>query len=184
MLIALTIFGLLMAAVTRQLMESVTVTLQTSRMLEYSRNGRTLVGRLGSDLRTSQRMVMYSDFTSRSSTISAGNYGDYLVLHHVNSSGTITRTIGYYAVANGSTGTYILYRHDSADGHSTAGNLPATGTQGTHLKIVGTFKVPSGTKLFRNWSNRGISLRGQFGTATGASTSALNYIQCTLTTRS
>lgn len=184
MMIALTIFGLVMTAVTRQMIESVSITLKTSRMLEYSRNGRNLMARLGSDLRTAQTTILYSEFNSRSTAITAGNYGNYLVLHQVNSSGAITRTVGYYAVANGSTGTFILYRHDSAAGHSTAGVLPVTGTSGSHPVVVGTFKVPSGTKLFRNWSDRGISIRGQYGTTTGASTDALNYIQCTLTTRS
>jgi len=184
MMIALTIFGLVMTAVTRQMIESVSITLKTSRMLEYSRNGRNLVARLGSDLRSAQTTVVYSEFNSRSTAITPGNYGNYLVLHQMNTSGTITRTIGYYAIANGNSGTCILYRHDSAAGDSSAGALPATGTSGTHLVLVGTFKVPTGTKLFRNWSDRGISIRGQYGTATGASTDALNYIQCTLTTRS
>lgn len=184
MMIALVIFGLVMTAVTRQMIESVSITLKTSRMLEYSRNGRVLIARLGSDLRSAQTTILYPEFDSRSAAVTAGNYGNYLVLHQVNTSGTITRTIGYYAVANGSSGTYILYRHDSAAGHSTAGALPGTNTSGTHPVVVGTFKVPTGTKLFRNWSERGISLRGQYGTATGASTDSLNYIQCTLTTRS
>jgi len=181
-LVALTIFGLVMTVVTRQLIESASVTLKTSRLLEYSRSGRNLIGYLGNDMRSAQTMTLYSEFNSRSTTMSAGSYGNYLVLHQVNASGTITRTVGYYAVANGS--SYILYRHDSADGVITAGTLPAAGTQGTHRVLVGTFKVPSGTKLFRNWSDRGVSIRGQYGTATGAATSALNYIQCTLTTRS
>lgn len=184
MLIALTIFGLVMTAVTRQLIESASVTLKTSRLLEYSRNGRNLVSRLGNDLRSAQTMTLYSEFNSRSTAITPGGYGNYLVLHQVNTSGTITRTIGYYAVASGSSGTYTLYRHDSAEGASTAGSLPNTSAQGSHPIMVGTFKVPSGTKLFRNWSDRGVSIRGQYGTTTGASTSVLNYIQCTLTTRS
>jgi hypothetical protein len=50
--------------------------------------------------------------------------------------------------------------------------------------LIGTFKLPANTKLFRNWNGVGVSIRGQYGTATGASTNVLNYIQCTLTTRS
>lgn len=180
-MVALTIFGLVMTAVTRQLVESASITLKTSRLLEYSRAGRNFIGRLGIDLRSAQSMTLYTSFTDRTVAGATGT-GNYLVLHELNAAGTITRTTGYYAVANGS--SYKLYIHDSNTGSVAAGSLPATTTSGTHTLLLGTFKVPSGAKLFTNWSNRGVSLRGQYGTAAGAADSSLNYIQCTLTTRS
>jgi hypothetical protein len=182
MLLALTIFGLVMAGVTRQLIESATITLKTSRTLEYARSGRNFIAQLGADMRSAQSMTLYPAFNSRSAAVGAGDSGNYLVLHQINSSGTITRTVGYYAVANGA--SLVLYRHDSADGVITPGSLPAAGTQGTHRVLVGTFRVPSGASLFTNWRSSGVSLRGQYGTAPGAAAGTLNYIQCTLTKRS
>lgn len=183
-LVALTVFGLVMLVVTQHLIECSWITLKTSRLLEYSRGGRVFIGQLGRDLADSQTMVMYPEFNDRATAVSASSYGNYLVMHYVNSSGTITRTIGYYAVPNGSTGTHILYRHDSADGVLAAGTLPNASTSGTHDVVIGTFRLPASTKVFRNWNARGVSIRGQYGTVPGASIDSLNYIQCTLTTRS
>lgn len=186
-LVSLTIFGLVMTAVTRQLIEGVSLTLKSSRLLEYARSSRFVLENMDHDVRAAQTIILYSEFNARSTPQTSGTYGNYLVLHQVNSSGTITRTIGYYAVPVGTTGTFSLHRHDSNDGVVAAGTLPATSTSGTHRRLIATLRqptTPTGVKLFQNWNGRGVSVRGQFGTAEGKAASQLNLVQCTFATRS
>ncbi len=185
-MIGLTIFSLVMLAVTRQLVESVSLTLKTSRLLEYARTARSVIESLDQDVRTAQTCTLYTSFTSRTAQ-AAGNYGDYLVLQQIADDGTVTRTVGYYTVPNGTSGSFSLYRHDSADGTLAAGQLPDASTSGTHRRFVGTLRLPTtptGVRLFRNWNDRGVSIRGEFGAVSGQSPNALNLIQCTLATRS
>lgn len=186
-MIVIALFGLVMAAVTRQLVESGALALKSARLIEYSRNARNVIERMSSDVRTAQSIVIYPEFNDRTAPVAIGSYGNYLVLHMLNSSGAITRTIGYYAVADSAAGTLTLYRHDSADGGGlTPGNLPVASTSGTHRRVVRTLKIPSGSgvKLFNNWDGFGVTLRGQFGAVDGQGTSRLDYIQCRLATRS
>src|SRR5690606_16550566 len=91
MIIALAIIGLVMAAATRQLIEGVSVTLKTSRLLEHSRSGRNLIGQLGHDLSAGQTLILYPEFNDRSSPLNPDESGNYLVLHQVDPGGTITR---------------------------------------------------------------------------------------------
>jgi prepilin-type N-terminal cleavage/methylation domain-containing protein len=185
MMVALTIFGLVMAAVTRQLIKGVELSLKTATMLEFAKNGRALIDRLNNDVANAQAMIIYSEFADSTSALNDG-YGNYVVMHQINTSGTITRTVGYYLKANATGGTYSLYRHDSQDGAIAAGTLPDASTSGTHRVVVRTVRVPSGTnvKLFRDWEGKGFTLRGQFGTPDGRGTGRLENVQCTLTSRS
>ena len=183
MIVALALVGLLMAAVTRQMVESASLSMKVASTLEYSRNGRALIGQLQQDVASAQVVRCYSEFSDRSSPVGTGAYANYVVLHQVNADGTVARTVGYYLASNGDD-TYALYRHDSADGVIPPGTLPDVGTAKTHRRLVRTVQIPDGVKLFRKWRNRGLTLRGQFGTADGHAYRKLEYLQCTFTTRS
>ena len=129
-------------------------------------------------------MTFYAEFNDRSAAVGEGGYGNYVVFRQVDVTGNVTRTIGYYLQATGEAGTYSLYRHDSADGVLAPDTLPDAATAGTHRRLVRTVKLPPNVKLFRNWRKRGLTLRGQFGTADGHAYKQLEYLQCSLTTRS
>jgi prepilin-type N-terminal cleavage/methylation domain-containing protein len=184
MIVAVGIFGVVMTAATRQLIEGIKLSAKTAQTLEFESSSRRLIDRLNQDVRSAELVTVLPGFDDRSSSVGDGNYGNYVVLHQVAGSGTVTRTIGYYLRSNGAAGTWALYRHDSEDGTLMPGELPDASTSGTHLRLVGTIRVPADVKLFRAWRNRGFTLRGQFGAPQAGATSRLEYIQCSLTTRS
>ena len=183
--VALTIFGLVMAAVTRQLIKSVELSLATDRDVESARSGRFLLDRLNNDVVNAQAIAIYSEFTDRTSPITDTHYGNYVVMHQIDAAGVTTRTIGYYLKASDSGATYALYRHDSQDGVLVPNTLPDAATSGTHRLIVRTVRLPQGTdvKLFRNWSDKGFTLRGQLEAPDGSAGGRLENFQCSLASR-
>jgi prepilin-type N-terminal cleavage/methylation domain-containing protein len=184
MIIAVTIFGLVMTAATRQLIEGVKLSMKTAQALEFESSSRRLLDRLNEDVRSAEIVTVFPGFEDRGAAVGDGGYGNYVVMHQVASSGTVTRTIGYYLQSNGADGTWALYRHDSANAGLVPGELPGLSTSGTHLRLVSTVRVPEAVRLFCAWRNRGFTVRGQFGSPQGAASGRLEYVQCSLTTRS
>lgn len=183
--VALTIFGLVMAAVTRQLIKSIEISVATDRVVESARSGRFLLDRLNHDVVNAQAITIYSEFTDRTTPITDTHYGNYVVMHRIDATGVTTRTIGYYLKATAAGGTYALYRHDSQDGVLVPNTLPDAATSGTHRLIVQTVRLPPGTdvKLFRNWNGKGFTLRGQLEAPDGSVGGRLENFQCSLDSR-
>jgi prepilin-type N-terminal cleavage/methylation domain-containing protein len=181
---ALTVCGLLMLGVTRALVETASLSIRTTSSLEHARNSRELIEHLSQDVGEAQILILYPSFTDRSTERRAGELGNYLAVHWINSSGTIIRTIGYYAMQDASGTGWVLYRHDSADGVLAAGTLPAASTAGTHRPITRAVRLPDSNCLFRNVLDRGVILRGEFGTAGGGARTRTELIQCAISTRS
>jgi type II secretory pathway pseudopilin PulG len=183
-MISLTLVGLMMAAVTSQLLESGSLTLRTARSLEHARSARELTGRLAEDMRDAQLMVLHPTFDDRSVQRRDSERGNYLVLHQLDAAGAIVRTVGYYLVPDGTGTAGILYRHDSADGVLAAGTLPGTETRGTHRAVTRAVRLPDAAGLFRCVRDRAVSMRGEFGTPDAAQSGRPEFIQCTFATRS
>ena len=99
-LIALSIFGLVMTAVATQLIESVAISLKTSTSLEHSRNTRELIDELRQDVANAQVMELYPQFNDRGARRSDQQLGNYLVLHRLTPTGVVLQTVGYYVVAD------------------------------------------------------------------------------------
>lgn len=184
MMIALTIFGLLIAAVVSQLTESIGIGLKAARTLEYARSSRVIIDRLATDVRAAGTFTMFPEFNDRGHAVGDGESGNYVVLQEIDEDGGIVRTIGYYLGPDAAGTGSSLYRHDSDDGSLVPGALPAASTSGTHPAVVRTVRVPDGERLFRNFRQQGVSVGGQFGTADGARNTRLQLVQCTLSTRS
>jgi prepilin-type N-terminal cleavage/methylation domain-containing protein len=182
-IVAIAVFSLLMIVVTTQLVESLTLSLKTSTGLEHARSTRSILDMLGTDLRCSQTIILHTSFADRSENLRDGQYADYLVLHQLDQTGAINRTIGYYTVT-AADGTRTLYRHDSADDHSSAGELPGTNQQGTHRVVSRSIRIAEQTRLFRCTGDRGIAVRGQFGSPDGNVRVPAQFIQCALVSRS
>ena len=183
-IVALALFGLLMAAVTRQLVESGWISFRTARTLEHAHTGRYALDQLAADINSAQSILLYPSFVDRSKKQAEGSYGNYLVLRELDANGTTTRTVGYYLTTGPAEGTWSLYRHDSRDGVLAPDALPNAATAGQHRLIVRQLRLPDGLAFFRNWRSRGATVRAQFGDTPGPSTSQLQYLQCTFTTRS
>lgn len=181
--VALTVCGFLMLGVTRALVDTGTIALKTSGSLEHAHNSRELIDRLAQDIGEAQILVLYPSFSDRSTTLRDGNSGNYLAIHWINSTGTIIRTIGYYAMPDASGTGWVLYRHDSRDGLVAAGSLPGSTTSGTHRVVTRAVRLPDSNKIFRCIRDRGIILRGEFGTP-GLTRGRTEFVQCAISTRS
>ena len=183
-IVALGVSGLLFAMVTTQLVESSKLSVRVTTTLEHSRNSRELLDRLTADLRSAQIVRLYPGFTDRTAVARDGETGNYLVLHCIDVRGNITRTIGYYVVAQRGTNAWTLHRHDSANGDSAAGALPEAGTAGQHRLIKRAVRLPGSGRLFTCARDRGVSVHGEFGTVDTQGRGRAEFIRCTLTTRS
>jgi hypothetical protein len=173
-----------MAAVTAQLIESLSISLKTSSTLEHSRTTREIIDTMQVDVANSQVIDLYAAFDDRSSKKTDSEMGNYLVLHRLTPTGVIVRTVGYYLVpASGGNG-WIVYRHDSDDGTTTPGVLPAASTSGTHEVVLRAVNLPSSNYVFRNVRNRAVALRGEFGSAHESSNSRTEFINFILATKS
>lgn len=181
---ALTITGVVMMLVASQLVESASLGVRVTRTLEHSRNARELLDRLSLDLRAAQVMRLYPSFVDRSSTARDGETGNYLVLQNVDSTGTITRTIGYYVTAQRHGAGLALCRHDSAAGDSAASALPDAASAGTHRVLKAAVRLPDSDRLFRCVRDRGVAIHGEFSTEATGGSGRTEFIQCTLFTRS
>lgn len=183
-IIALAVVGLLMAAVMSQMLESVSLGLKAAGTLEHSRSTRELILRLSEDTRNAQQMIIHTTFADRSSPRRDGQLGNYLVLHQINSSGSVVRTIGYYTVPLSGGNGWMLHRHDSADGLTSPGTLPASGTSGSHRVVTRAVNLPESSNLFRSVRDRAVAIRGEFGSAGNARIGRTEFVQCILSTRS
>jgi len=182
--VAVSVAGLLFAAVASQLVESSKLSLRVTSTLEHSRNARELIDTLSADIRAAQIIRIHPSFADRSTEARDGENGNYLVLHFVNARGVITRTVGYYVVSLGGTNNWALYRHDSARGDSAAGSLPAGDSAGRHRVIKKAVRLPDSGRLFTSARDRGVSINGEFGTIDTRGAGRAEFIRCTLSTRS
>jgi type II secretory pathway pseudopilin PulG len=183
-MVALGLAGAVLAAVTAHLVESSRLSLRITRTLEHSRNARELISTFSADIRAAQIVQLHPTFVDRSTVARDGEAGNYLVVHFVDIRGAITRTVGYYLVARRGEGGWDLYRHDSAVGDSTPGNLPAASTAGHHRLLKRSVRLPGANPLFRCARDRGVSLQGEFGAADTQDSNRTEFIRCTLSTRS
>ncbi len=182
-IVAMGLSGLVFAAVATQLVESGRLSCHVTRTLEHARNARELLDTLSADVRAAQITRLYPSFDDRSTEARDGQPGNYLVLHCIDPHGTITRTVGYYVVAQRGGGG-LLYRHDSAAGDGEPGELPSTGSAGRHRLLKRVMRLPDSASLFRSARDRGVTVQGEFGTADSAGRGRTEFIECTLSTRS
>jgi prepilin-type N-terminal cleavage/methylation domain-containing protein len=183
-IVCMAIVGFLLAAAANNLIESGQLGLKTAQTLEHSRSSRELFDRLSMDIREAQVMVLHVSFSDRTSPRRDGQLGNYVVLHSVDEVGVVTRTVGYYTMASPDGDGWMLYRHDSENGDSAAGSLPATSTSGTHRVVTRAVQLPNSNNLFSCVRDRGISMQGEFGAVDRAARGRPEFIRCTITTRS
>jgi hypothetical protein len=183
-MVAFGVAGLLFAAVTKHLVESARLSNRIAHTLEHSCNARELIDKLSTDVRAAQILRLHPDFTDRSTIARDSQPGNYLVLHFIDGSGHITRTVGYYVASLGENQGWALYRHDSAHGDSAAGELPASGTSGRHRLVKRAERLPDANQLFRSVRDRGVSIHGEFGVIEPRGLNRTEFIRCTISTRS
>jgi prepilin-type N-terminal cleavage/methylation domain-containing protein len=183
-IICLAIVGLLLAAASSSLLESAALSLKATRTLEHSRSARELFDRMSRDVHNAQIVVLHPEFHDRSTRQRDGETGNYLAMHSINEAGAISRTVGYYIMVAADGEGWTLYRHDSANGDSAAGVIPAPGTAGSHRVVTRSVALPNGNPLFTCVRDRGVSLHGEFGTTNEAAVTRTELIRYTVTTRS
>jgi prepilin-type N-terminal cleavage/methylation domain-containing protein len=183
-LVALGISGLVLTVVAAQLIESSKLSLNVSQTLEHSRNAREIIDALSTDVRASQILRIFPNFNDRSSEARDGQSGNYLVLQTIDSSGTVTRTVGYYVVSLGDNKGWALFRHDSQLGDNAAGTLPDVSAAGSHRKIKRAVRLSEAGFLFRSVRDRGVAIHGEFSTPDKSGSGRTEFIRCTISTRS
>jgi prepilin-type N-terminal cleavage/methylation domain-containing protein len=183
-LMALGISGLVLTMVASQLIESSKLSVNITQTLEHSRNAREIIDALCADVRAAQILRIYPSYTDRSSEARDGQSGNYLVLQSISSTGTVTRTVGYYVVALSGDQGWALYRHDSDRGDSAASALPDATSAGQHHKIKRAVRLSEAGFLFRSVRDRGVSIHGEFSTPEKSGTGRTEFIRCTISTRS
>jgi len=183
-LVALSIAGVLLAAVMTQWIESTALALKAAETIEHSRGTRLFVSRVAEDMRNAQSITIYPTFADRATPRRDGEMGNYLILREISAAAAITRTIGYYLIATPDGKGWMLHRHDSNDGVLAADALPDPSTVGQHRRIARAVTLPDSANLFRLVRDRAVTTRGEFGVDSNLKVGRTEFVQCTLSTRS
>ncbi|GAB1488837.1 hypothetical protein MASR2M8_12850 [Opitutaceae bacterium] len=196
LMVSMTVFGLATTG-------AVTFFLQALNMYHYdggkllvNRDIRTLTSEMTSNATYANYFLIYPSFTDRTVTVSGvtsdaavnhGQSGDFLVLVYKDETDDtkVSRLVGYYrAPANASdpTSQGPVRTFDLTISPSTAASvlslLPATTTLNTNPEVIELSKGLSTGKLFYNFNDRSVMIKGQIihrGSLTKAATNTYNF---------
>lgn len=150
--------------------------------LNTNRNIRKFTSEMSQNATFANDFVIYSGFSDRSQ-LSDGKSGDFLVLIYKdpNDFRNTSRIVGYYRNATSSTvGPVLKFERDYSPSTTTtlADLLPAISTIGGHAEVVELSKGLSSGRLFYNFLDRSIMIKGEFqnkGTSTRDATNTYNF---------
>ncbi len=147
------------------LMGSTTAANGTGRLL-INRDIRNFTNEMIENARYADYFKTYTSYTDRTEQNDGGS-GDFLVLVHrdVTDPDKISRIIGYYryTVSAGAEGPVLMFDNEYSPSSSTALSslIPDTSDIGTHGEIIELSNGLSDGKLFYNFYDRSVVVRGE-----------------------
>lgn len=147
------------------LMGSTTAANGTGRLL-INRDIRNFTNEMIENARYADYFKTYTSFTDRTEQNDGGS-GDFLILVHrdVTDPDKISRVIGYYryTLTEGAEGPVLMFDNEYSPTTSTdlASLIPAADTKGSHGEIIELSNGLSDGKLFYNFYDRSVVVRGE-----------------------
>jgi len=147
------------------LMGSTTAANGTGRLL-INRDIRNFTNEMIENARYADYFKTYTSYTDRTEQNDGGS-GDFLVLVHrdVTDPDKISRIIGYYryTISVGAEGPVLMFDNEYSPSSSTALSslIPDTADIGTHGEIIELSNGLSDGKLFYNFYDRSVVVRGE-----------------------
>ncbi len=147
------------------LLGSSTAATGTGRLL-INRDIRNFTNEMVENARYADYFKTYTSFTDRTE-VNDGGSGDFLVLVHrdISDNNKISRIIGYYRYTTDTEteGPVLMFdtTYSPSSSSALADLLPATGVNGTHGEVIELSNGLSDGKLFYNFYDRSIVVRGE-----------------------
>tara|TARA_B110000037_G_scaffold87420_1_gene103583 strand:+ start:1254 stop:1847 length:594 start_codon:yes stop_codon:yes gene_type:complete len=181
-LVSLTVFSILMAGTMSFFVYGINFANYGIGKLDINRDIRTFTNQMSAHAISANDFAIYTSFSSRTE-VSDGFSGDFLLLinHDPSDSSKISKLTGYYRDATDATSgpVYSFTEEFSPSSSSSFVDLiPASATNGTHSEVVELSRGLSDGKLFYNFYDRSIMIKGEFenpGSLTEDATNTYNY---------
>ena len=183
MLIAMAVFGLVMAGVLSFFLQGLDMFHFDVGKLRVNRDIRAFTSELSDNATYSNYFRIYRSFTDRAVAQLDGRSGDFLVLAYVDPDDTerIERLVGYYRAPD-ATGEGPVRKFDLSFSPSTSANLadllPSAGQIDAFDQVVELSRGLADGRLFYNYRDRSIMIKGEIihsGTVTRRATNTYNF---------
>ncbi|MBT3483520.1 MAG: prepilin-type N-terminal cleavage/methylation domain-containing protein [Opitutales bacterium] len=166
LLISLTIFSVFMTGLFSLFFYGANRASDGVGKLLINRDIRKFTNEMTENARFSDFFEIYKSFTNRDQQYDGGS-GDFLVLTHRDpaNKGNIGRIVGYYRYAeqDGSEGPVLMFdqSYNPSSTEELADLLPAISSAGSHEEVIELSNGLSDGKLFYNFYDRSIIVRGE-----------------------
>lgn len=166
LLISLTIFSIFMTGLFSLFFYGTNRASDGTGKLLINRDIRKFTDEMTENARFSDYFEIYRSFTDRDQQHDAGS-GDFLVLAHRDPSNqdNISRVVGYYRyeAQNGTEGPVLMFdtTYSPSSTEELADLLPAIASAGSHDEVIELSNGLSDGKLFYNFYDRSIIVRGE-----------------------
>lgn len=157
MLIALSIMGFILAAISSMYLYSIRTSATTTVNLQLNQKLRSFTSILLNDVEAADGLVVYTAFQGTRTLVAPGGKGNYLVLYYTDYNQRIYKIIGYYLLDNATDANPLALKRHETVFTSTYTDLsqvplPAATTTNTHTilldKASGQHLVGTATFVF------------------------------------
>lgn len=148
-LIALSIMGFILAAISSMYIYSLRTSNTTTVSLQLSQKVRTFTSSILNDVETADGLAVYSSFQGTRTLQTVGGKGNYLILYYTDYNQQIYKIVGYYLMDNASDANPLAFKRHETVFSSTYTDLsqaplPAANTTSAHTVL---FDKASGQHL-------------------------------------
>lgn len=142
-LIALSIMGFMLAAISSMYLYSVRTSNTTTISLQLSQKLRSFTSTILNDVEAADGLVVYTSFQGTRTLVSSGGKGNYLVLYYTDYNQRIYKIVGYYLLDNATDANPLALKRHETVFTSTYTDLslvplPAASTTSAHAVLLDT----------------------------------------------
>lgn len=187
-MITMTVFGIVIAGTMSFFIYSMNFASYGMGKLTVNRDMRAFTSEMSQNATYANSFNIYTSFTDRTK-LADGLSGDFLLLVYrdPNNNANISRIIGYYRQSPDAASLSPVYTFDQSYSPSTStiieNLLPDTSAVGTHEELVELSRGLSNGKLFYNFFDRSIMIKGEFNSQGSLSKDATNTYNFTISPR-
>ncbi len=140
-LIALSIMGFILAAISSMYIYSIRTSNTTTVNLQLSQKLRSFTSTILNDVEAADGLAVYTSFQGTRTLVASGGKGNYLVLYYTDYNQRIYKIVGYYLLDNATDANPLAFKRHETVFSSTYTDLsqvplPAANTTSTHTTVL------------------------------------------------